>query len=305
MTVDLSKYFRPSCCTREATPTKVNGLTYDEWQLSLARIEPGVKPKPGPANYWQLYPWERPKNVIPPARPRVVHMGLPKWMGGANDTDSKQCARCKNFYLRKCAFHKDKHQPDGLRAICSNCMSAATSRIYSENRDAKRAKARERAARPEAKVKRRAYLERTRERTNQWSKEYAIRHPEMTKASQQKWKAKQSEEYRKKRNEQRREYDRKHPLQRKLGIARYRAKLKAQRIQSITAAQLQARIDAFGDVCAYCGGEWSHLDHVKPISRGGPHCLANLRPACAGCNHRKSSKDWRVWFETVRQGNHK
>ncbi|MGX7727586.1 HNH endonuclease [Rhodococcus sp. 5G237] len=29
------------------------------------------------------------------------------------------------------------------------------------------------------------------------------------------------------------------------------------------------------------------VDHVKPINKGGPHMLANLRPACGPCNSRK------------------
>jgi 5-methylcytosine-specific restriction endonuclease McrA len=33
-----------------------------------------------------------------------------------------------------------------------------------------------------------------------------------------------------------------------------------------------------------------HLDHVIPVARGGLHCAANLRPACASCNQRKYVK---------------
>lgn len=32
------------------------------------------------------------------------------------------------------------------------------------------------------------------------------------------------------------------------------------------------------------------LDHVIPLSRGGPHCESNLRVACAPCNLRKGDK---------------
>lgn len=28
-------------------------------------------------------------------------------------------------------------------------------------------------------------------------------------------------------------------------------------------------------------------DHVKPLAKGGPHILANIRPACVSCNSRK------------------
>ncbi|MBT2266408.1 HNH endonuclease [Rhodococcus erythropolis] len=39
-----------------------------------------------------------------------------------------------------------------------------------------------------------------------------------------------------------------------------------------------------------CGGPYQHLDHVKPLSAGGPHMLSNLRPSCADCNLSKGAK---------------
>ncbi|WML63658.1 HNH endonuclease signature motif containing protein [Rhodococcus sp. AH-ZY2] len=56
-----------------------------------------------------------------------------------------------------------------------------------------------------------------------------------------------------------------------------------------TVEQLTARLSYFGNRCWICSGEAEHLDHVKPIKSGGWHMLANLRPACARCNRRKSS----------------
>lgn len=35
------------------------------------------------------------------------------------------------------------------------------------------------------------------------------------------------------------------------------------------------------------------IDHVKPKSRGGGWRLDNLKIACARCNHRRGSGDWR------------
>jgi len=39
-----------------------------------------------------------------------------------------------------------------------------------------------------------------------------------------------------------------------------------------------------------CGAPWEHIDHVKPISKGGSNWPANLRPACEPCNLRKSDQ---------------
>lgn len=56
-----------------------------------------------------------------------------------------------------------------------------------------------------------------------------------------------------------------------------------------TAEQLRDRLLVY-DRCWICGSEaWEEVDHVKPIAKGGPHILANLRPACRNCNRRKSA----------------
>lgn len=56
--------------------------------------------------------------------------------------------------------------------------------------------------------------------------------------------------------------------------------------------QLLARYAFFGDRCWMCGrGDVPlHMDHVKPISRGGAHMLSNIRPACKPCNSGKKNK---------------
>lgn len=54
-----------------------------------------------------------------------------------------------------------------------------------------------------------------------------------------------------------------------------------------TAEQLVRRISYYGDRCWVCHGEWTDLDHVKPLKRGGPNLLANLRPICRPCNSTK------------------
>lgn len=53
--------------------------------------------------------------------------------------------------------------------------------------------------------------------------------------------------------------------------------------------QLRERLSMFAG-CWMCGHEAEEVDHVKPLARGGPHILANLRPACISCNRRKSAR---------------
>lgn len=74
-----------------------------------------------------------------------------------------------------------------------------------------------------------------------------------------------------------------------------RAKIKGSTIVYFSTADLMKRMSIFGYKCAYCKGNFDHIDHVIPISKGGYHCLANLRPACENCNcskHAKKLSDW-------------
>ncbi len=57
----------------------------------------------------------------------------------------------------------------------------------------------------------------------------------------------------------------------------------------VSVDQARARIAFYGGSCYLCGADWEHLDHVKPLSEGGPNLASNLRPACATCNGRKGS----------------
>ena len=53
------------------------------------------------------------------------------------------------------------------------------------------------------------------------------------------------------------------------------------------------RLKEFNDFCAYClnplNGNY-HMEHMKPLSRGGSHTIDNVVPACPTCNYKKSDK---------------
>lgn len=66
------------------------------------------------------------------------------------------------------------------------------------------------------------------------------------------------------------------------------AKREGVRLYRVTAEQIEAKIAYWGGRCWACGAPWEHLDHVKPLARGGAHMLANLRPMCARHNRAKS-----------------
>ena len=63
---------------------------------------------------------------------------------------------------------------------------------------------------------------------------------------------------------------------------------RSQLVGDYTPAQLAERMVYWHNQCWMCGGAYESVDHVKPLNRGGPDLLANLRPACRSCNSRKS-----------------
>lgn len=85
-------------------------------------------------------------------------------------------------------------------------------------------------------------------------------------------------------------YEEQHPGAKAQRAARRRCRIRGGQSVPFTAEALAQRIAYYGGLCWMCGAPYEHLDHVKPVSRGGPHMLANLRPACSRCNLAKSSK---------------
>lgn len=62
-------------------------------------------------------------------------------------------------------------------------------------------------------------------------------------------------------------------------------------VHNVNAARVHL---AAAGVCAYCGqsGQLSRMsmDHVIPMSLGGPHCYDNVVSACRACNDDKGAK---------------
>jgi hypothetical protein len=62
-----------------------------------------------------------------------------------------------------------------------------------------------------------------------------------------------------------------------------------------TAADLAEILTAQGNRCAYCRADLrrrkKHVDHIKPLARGGSNGRSNLQYLCAPCNQAKSARD--------------
>lgn len=83
-----------------------------------------------------------------------------------------------------------------------------------------------------------------------------------------------------------------HPDRIQLHRRRRRARAMGADSVRFTVTEWRERQELFDRRCAYCWQRPKKLeqDHVRPLSRGGAHALANIVPACRGCNAKKNSK---------------
>jgi 5-methylcytosine-specific restriction endonuclease McrA len=78
---------------------------------------------------------------------------------------------------------------------------------------------------------------------------------------------------------------------------RRKAQMRGSVAIQVTARQIRARFAQFDHRCAYCGsGGDLHIEHVVPISKGGPHSMGNIIPACKDCNFSKRDHDAETWY---------
>jgi len=62
---------------------------------------------------------------------------------------------------------------------------------------------------------------------------------------------------------------------------------------------LRQQFAAFDSNCCYCGSaDRIVIDHFIPRSKGGPHVLTNLVPACHRCNTSKLNYDPSEWYQS-------
>jgi 5-methylcytosine-specific restriction endonuclease McrA len=78
---------------------------------------------------------------------------------------------------------------------------------------------------------------------------------------------------------------------------RRKAAARGQTPVQIPVNAIRRRFNEFGNCCAYCGtGGEMEMEHIVPISKGGPHDIANIVPACTACNASKRSRPMERWY---------
>lgn len=226
----------------------------------------------------------------------------------------KICTKCKQEKLLS-DFHKSSKEKDGLKHKCKICRSQEAE-VYNKKlmqNEEKREKKNNRLRKWRKKKvledpnyysdqyykdheggKRRSneYYHRNKEVCNSRAKSWRENNREVSLEASQKWKREHKEQYL--------ESHRQWIKNNKEHVRAYNQMRRALKynatIQVFTDLELEQRMSVFGFCCAYCNGPFEHIDHVIPLSKGGKHCLANLRPACAKCNLSKHNKNLYEWL---------
>lgn len=141
---------------------------------------------------------------------------------------------------------------------------------------------------------------RNRKKENAWSMRYYYQHHEALKAEHRAYHRKYYLRNRKRLYLKHRDYANT-PRGREVkneALRRYRARRQGALKQGsvLTANDWQHLLVKFGYRCAWCGVRFSdeirpEQDHVVPVSKGGPHTLGNIVPACRSCNASWGNKE--------------
>jgi 5-methylcytosine-specific restriction endonuclease McrA len=187
---------------------------------------------------------------------------------------NKTCARCRATKPVG-EFAAGTRWSDGLFPYCRECKRASDRASYARNRE----------KRQPAK---RAYYVRNADAAKARALASYRENPEVVKQRSAKWAAANPERRRKIRlDSQRRTYALNPERKREVWRRRHAAIKRGVAVYQFTSDQVAARVAYWGGRCWICRVAYEAIDHVKPLAKGGPHMLANLRPICTSCNTRK------------------
>lgn len=208
-------------------------------------------------------------------------------------TATKKCRLC-GVEKPLDEFHRDRSKADGRRNECKPCKCADVKtrrnptkirawREANKDRIAEQARERRRANRDQVLAAKKRHREKYRkelaekqtarywsdpERHRENGREYARSHKTEARERHTQWRRSNIEHVR--------EYAR---------AASYRRKFDRD-AETIEFVELLKN-----DPCSYCGAPGpSHIDHIVPVSKGGPNTPDNLTAACVSCNSSKHDR---------------
>ena len=222
----------------------------------------------------------------------------------------KRCSKCGQIKSVS-DFSKLSSSSDGLQYKCKACAKAyRDARIeevreqgrqyYADNREIVREKARAKYRLDPEKILKgnRDWQRRNPIKVKLAWKAYYAKHCDKINARAAEW-AKENPE-------RRREVVARHALKATIMRRFYSRAMQARKrgCQVVLPTQdaVEGKVAYYGGKCYICGGDWECFDHVKPISKGGPHMLSNIKPCCYRCNIEKHAKwpyDWREKSRTI------
>lgn len=192
-------------------------------------------------------------------------------------TSMKHCPKCgRDLPADTVHFPPSKQRPDGLFGWCRDCKRGGDRQSHADHRETRTRKMRERyQANPEPQRAR--------------SREQARANPEANRARATAWnKANRDRRRAIVRAHDARVYATNPEIKRERWRARNALIRKGVNGGQISVELLAGKLDYYGGMCRWCrfrpATDW---DHVKPLSKGGAHILANLTPACGPCNGAK------------------
>jgi len=181
----------------------------------------------------------------------------------------KYCSKCKDFTDD---FNKNKSKPDGLATECRKCV-----RKYAEEY-------RQRQGHQEKNIEyQKEYRVENKEVLDEKKKVYTENNKIAHIERRQRWYQKNSDKVKQKIYS----YKKEHKDQYRLYANKRVALKKTTVVEDFTFNDI---IEKYGDKCVYCGGNFDHIDHYIPLSKGGGHTLKNVRPSCESCNLTKNNK---------------
>ena len=201
--------------------------------------------------------------------------------------ESKRCSRCKATKPVG-EFGRRAAAPDGMHPYCKACVRAYCKARYATHAEQIKADAREYRARNADVVRQRgrATYAANREKYVAANARYYVQHREVRVAVARERRVSRDKDHegvirrawRAANRDRRREQDH-----------RRRANKRGTAVMPLTRAMIDAKVNYWGRKCWVCSGPFEAIDHVKPLSKGGSHILANLRPICGSCNSKKHS----------------
>lgn len=236
-----------------------------------------------------------------------------------DNVTTRKCKNCKEPYPLTLEWFpphgKDKQGNQLFRPYCRECWRKHD-RDYHATPEAKEAKRQSRKRRDPEKVKaekkrnRQKHPEANKRRVDRflanhpdYLKQQHIKHKDANVARATKW----VEDNRERFNAAQRRRRQENPiLKMKESVIRHKRRARMRQAEgTYTHEDVRRIFEEQNERCAYCGITlfWNipydiHIDHIRPLARGGSNWPDNLNCSCAECNLSKGDKTIPEWMAT-------